>query len=173
MDNWYMLALVGKDRPGIVARITGTLFEGGGNVGEASMTRLGDSFTVMMMVRFDGDKHALRALLEPVSQPLGLQLHIDNIDGRLHQHVEPDVRISVLGADRAGIVAQVTGAMAEAGLNICNLETDVGGSEAHPIYIMHIEGQALHGVDRLHDAAQALLDKGVEVTVSEIDALIG
>ena len=44
------------------------------------------------------------------------------------------------GADRAGIVAQVTGQAAAAGLNILDLESDVGGTESHPIYILQIEG---------------------------------
>ena len=34
-------------------------------------------------------------------------MHVDHIEGGLHQHREPDVRISVYGADRAGIVAHV------------------------------------------------------------------
>ena len=41
MENWYMLTLVGKDRPGIVAEVSQVLFEAGGNLGEASMARLG------------------------------------------------------------------------------------------------------------------------------------
>ena len=40
MQNWYMLTLVGKDGPGIVAEVSQTLFEAGGNLGEASMVRL-------------------------------------------------------------------------------------------------------------------------------------
>ena len=39
MANWYMLTLVGKDRPGIVAEVSQVLFEAGGNLGEASMAR--------------------------------------------------------------------------------------------------------------------------------------
>nr|WP_243448334.1 ACT domain-containing protein [Candidatus Thiosymbion oneisti] len=44
---WNMLTLVGVDRPGIVARVTHAVFEAGGNLGEASMLRLGGNFTIL------------------------------------------------------------------------------------------------------------------------------
>ena len=138
MTHWYMLTLVGQDRPGIVARITHALYEGGCNLGEASMMRLGGNFTIMLMVQHDGTVKTLAALVEPVAESLDLHLHVDRIEGHLHRHLEPDVRITVHGADRAGIVAQVTGALAEAGLNILDLYSDVAGSVAQPIYILHI-----------------------------------
>ena len=46
MKKWFMLILVGKDQPGIVAQITRALYEGEYNLGEASMVRLGGNFTV-------------------------------------------------------------------------------------------------------------------------------
>ena len=49
MENWLMLTFVGKDRPGIVAKVSQVLFDMQGNLGEASMTRLGGNFTIMLM----------------------------------------------------------------------------------------------------------------------------
>ena len=111
MKNWFMLAIVGRDQPGIVARVTQTLFDNGCHLGEASMARLGGSFTIMMMVNTDHNIDELQAILQPVISELGLQLHIDSIRGELHHHIEPNVCITVFGADRPGIVAQVTGPM--------------------------------------------------------------
>jgi predicted amino acid-binding ACT domain protein len=44
-----MLAFVGKDRLGIVAKISHALFDMQGNLGETSMTRLGNIFTIMLL----------------------------------------------------------------------------------------------------------------------------
>jgi len=44
-----MLTLVGVDRPGIVARVTCAVFEVGGNLGEASMLRLGGNLTIFTL----------------------------------------------------------------------------------------------------------------------------
>lgn len=173
MSHWYMLTLVGQDRPGIVARLTHALFEGGCNLGEASMMRLGGNFTIMLMVQHDSTAKALSALVEPVAESLDLHLHVDRIEGHLHKRIEPDVRITVHGADRAGIVAQVTGALAEAGLNILDLESDVAGSPEKPIYILHIEGVARDGVEALRLALAAVADKGIEANIQAIDTMIG
>lgn len=173
MSGWFMLTVVGADRPGIVARLTAALFDGGCNLGEASMLRLGGNFTIMLMVQRDGGADQLTALVEPVTRSLGLALHVDRIEGGLHRHIEPDVAITVAGADRAGIVAQAVGAFAEAGLNILNLESSVAGSAEQPLYIMHIEGQALEGIQALHSAQEIVRREGIDVSLTPMDTLIG
>ena len=172
-NHWYMLTLVGRDRPGIVAHVTQALYQGGCNLGETSMMRLGTSFTIMMMVSYAGNAKALQNLLGTEADSLGLHMHIDEIEGGLHRHIEPDVRISVYGADRAGIVAHVTSALAEAGLDILDLDSDVGGSEAAPIYIMHIEGRALEGIEALQSALEIVKAEGVDAKLMPIDTMVG
>lgn len=172
-NHWFMLTVVGKDRPGIVARVTAALYEGGSNLGEASMTRLGGNFTVMLMVQHEGDTASLTRLVATVTESLGLKLHVDKIAGDLYHHQEPDVRIAVFGADRAGIVAQVTGVLAEAGLDILDLQSNVAGRADKPIYIMQIEGRALEGIPALESAVAVLDGKGIQVHLEPIDVMIG
>lgn len=172
-NKWYMLTLVGRDRPGIVAHVSAALFDGGANLGEASMMRLGANFTMMLMVEFPGRARQLEDLVEPVAESMGLRHHVDPIDGRLHQHLEPDVRITVYGADRAGIVAKVTGALAEAGLHILELESDVGGSAAAPLYVMQMEGHASEGTEALQSALEAVTREGIEAHLEPIETVVG
>ena len=174
MDNsWYMLTVVGRDQPGIVAKVTETLFSAGCNFGEASMNRLGGNFTVMLMVQTDSSLAALEEKLKPICYALDLRCHIDAIKGHLHDHHQPDVRISVYGSDRSGIMAHVTGTLAKAGLDICGLESDVGGTDAKPIYIMFIEGRATQGIDALKTALAVDAEEDIETHVEEIDTVIG
>ena len=63
--KWYMLTLVGKDRPGIVAHVTAALYEGGANLGETSMMRLGGNFTIMLMVSGDSSEPAVQEVYLP------------------------------------------------------------------------------------------------------------
>jgi len=170
MNNWKMLTLVGKDRSGIVARVTDALYKNGWNLGEASMLRLGGNFTIMLMISGAGE---VEPILQPVAQELDLRLHVDPIEGDLHSHVVPNIQVRVVGADRAGIVAQVTGMLAEAGLNILELESDVAGSYETPIYIMGIHGYAEVPVEDLQQAVSDLVDQGIDVSVSGIETLIG
>ncbi|MBT7307069.1 MAG: ACT domain-containing protein [Gammaproteobacteria bacterium] len=170
--QWYMVSLVGKDQSGIVARVTEVLYQAGGVLGESSMMRLGCNFSIMMMVEIAGGGEQLRQSIAPVTTELGLHLHVDAIEPGLHQHQVPELRVVVHGADRPGIVAQVTGVLAEAGFDIMDLDSQVGGSSLEPIYILLIEGVANSGVETIHQALEPL-SASVEFRVEEIDTLIG
>ncbi|GAB0149812.1 amino acid-binding protein [Marichromatium gracile] len=173
MSDWMMLTLVGADRPGIVSRVTRALCGVGCNLGEASMLRLGGNFTIMMMVATEQPESALRAALAPVADELGLRLHIDTVNGELHQHLLPNVQVRVSGADRTGIVADVTEALAAEGFHILELESDVAGDSASPLYIMNIQGHSERPVERLVEALAGLDARGVSVDVAAIDLMIG
>jgi glycine cleavage system transcriptional repressor len=173
MKRWYMLTVVGKDRAGIVAGLTDALYRAGANLGEASMVRLGGNFTIMLMAEAGEDEGALRQQLDGVSRALGLHVHIDPIEGRLHEHVEPNVRITVHGADRPGIVAQVTAVLAEAGLNILDLDSDVGGTRERPLYVMVIDGFMPGGVAALEKRLDPVRRSGIEVRLTSIETLVG
>ena len=136
------------------------------------MVRLGGNFSIMLMVE-GAESTVLEKLLRPVTDALGLRLHIDPIQGELHQHVQPNVQVTVYGADRPGIVAQATSALIGAGFNILDLNTDVAGTDERPIYIMLIDGYAAGGVAAIEQAMVPVCAGGVEVRVSPIDILIG
>ena len=171
--NWYMLTLIGEDKPGIVAAITKALFDFGLNLGETSMLRLGGNFTVMMMVSGEHPEDALRERLKPVIEAQGMCLNIDPIQAHLHDHLVPNIQVTVTGADRAGIVAQVTAALAGQGFNILDLESDVAGTEEKPVYIMQIAGVAEVSVEAIERALEPLRDDGVDVNVCPIETYIG
>ncbi|MBT3347997.1 MAG: ACT domain-containing protein [Thiotrichales bacterium] len=172
MRQWYMIALVGKDRAGIVAQITEALLGAGATLGETSMMRLGCNFTIMMMVGMDGDESKLCRVVEPVAKQLDLHFHVDEIEPGLHQHQTPDLRITVYGADRPGIVAQVTSVLAESEVNITDLDSQVGGDQEKPIYILMIEALSDRDVEEIEDALNRSTD-GVNFRIEEIDTLIG
>jgi len=173
VTDWFLLTLVGKDQPGIVAGVTSALYKGGANLGEASMVQLGGNFTIMVFAQFEGTSDDLSELIHPVAKEFDLRLHVDPILEPIHQASQPDVRITIYGADRTGIVAEATGALAEAGLNILSLESDVGGGE-NSIYILIIEGIANKGIDALQKVLDKLADeKLLETRLMPIDTMIG
>ena len=166
-----VLTLVGADQAGIVAAVTDVLYKQGCSLAQASMMRLGANFAIMLRVAHDEEKD-LHKILNEICENMSLHLHIDedvNTDGL---NPDPDVQVTVYGADRNGIVAQVTSALAEAGLNIIDLQTDIGGSKDKPIYIMTLEGQATNGVESLQNALD-VLNTDIEVNLDEINTLRG
>jgi len=173
MKQWFMLTVIGSDQAGIVSGLTGALYQAGANLGEASMARLGGNFTIMLMVETQTDEAGLRRLLEPLARAKQLHIHIDRIEGRLHEHIEPNVRIDVHGADRPGIVAQVTAALTAAGLNILDLDSDVGGTADKPIYVMVIDGHVPGGLKAILPALETVRLSGIEVKATAIETLVG
>ncbi len=79
----------------------------------------------------------------------------------------------VAGADRAGIVADVTGALAQAGFNILELESDVGGDPQRPFYLMNIQGYSESPLEDLQAAVADLVAGGISVDISAVETLIG
>lgn len=173
MKHWFMLAVVGKDKPGIVAKLTEALFDLGCNLGEASMERLGDTFAIMLMVNYDGKQPDMENALAPVAETYALRVHIDPIEHQLHHDMVPNVVVRVFGADQAGIVAKVTRIMADQLINITSLETEVAGTEHAPLYVMIIEAYAETSVEALQKKMQSLNESGFDVRVSEVDVMLG
>lgn len=167
------MTLVGEDRPGIVAKVTDALYRAGCTLGEASMLRLGANFTIMMMVSNGEGAERLAQAVRPVAEELGLRVHLDPIGGGLHNHLVPNIQVRVHGADRPGIVAQVTGALAATGFNILELESDVAGSAEAPVFIMNIQGYSDETVEALESALEGLTRQGIDVDVCPIETLIG
>lgn len=170
--HWQMITVVGADRPGIVAALTRALFQGGCNLGEASMVRLGGNFTIMLMVE-GTDPESLASLVRPVADALGLRLHIDPMEGALHRHAEPNVQVTVHGADRPGIVAEVSGVLAAIGFNILDLTSDVGGAQDKPFYVMVIDGVVNGGAAAVEQALAPVRAHGVQIRVADLDTLVG
>jgi glycine cleavage system transcriptional repressor len=173
MTAWNMLTLVGADRPGIVAQVTRTLYQLGGNLGEASMIRLGGNFTIMLMINGNFSAETILAALAPVSTVLDLRVHVDPLRGELHQHQVPNFQVRVNGADRAGIIAEVTAILATYGFNILELDSDVAGDQTQPLYLMNIQGFCDAPLEVLETALAPLIAADVTVTVMPLELMIG
>ncbi len=173
MKQWFILTVAGKNQPGIVAGLSGALYHAGANFGEVSMAQIGGNFAIMLMAETEADEATLRRRLEPLAERMQLHVQIDRIEGRPHRRAEPNVRIAVHGADRPGIVAQVSAALTCAGLNILDLDSAVGGTPDKPVYIMVIDGDAPGGVESIARALEPIRLSGIEAQPAAIDPRVG
>ena len=157
MSQWYLLSMFGEDRPGIVAQLSAALCQSQCNLGASNMAKLGDYFTIMTMVEYGGNQDELTTLVQPVSEELKLRFHIDPVAGNHEHSVPPDVRVSLYADDRPGVVGDISTALAEAGLNISHLDSNIGEGDK-PTYYVHIEGTVSKGLDPLYQALDQLSD---------------
>jgi glycine cleavage system transcriptional repressor len=70
-------------------------------------------------------------------------------------------------------VAQVTGALADTGFNILELESDVAGDEERPVYIMNIQGYSDRDIEALRASVAALAQEDILVDIGSVETLIG
>lgn len=133
---------IGRDRPGIVAAVTGALLDLRGNVEDSQMSILGGHFAVMLLVAVpEGTERAsVTARLAEVAQEHELEaISVAEVSAGT-ERIEPPLHVvTVYGADRPGIVHAVSSALAEAGVNITDLETKLTGSDDAPVYVMILE----------------------------------
>jgi ACT domain-containing protein len=78
-----VISVLGKDRSGIVAGVSGVLAEKGANIDDISQTILGDIFSMTMLVRLDpetADFNNVQTALDKLADELGVQIILQRED---------------------------------------------------------------------------------------------
>ena len=159
----YALSAMGADRAGIVATIAERLVAHGVNVTDSHMGILRGHFAMTLIVAVEGDVEALQADLEAAARELGLEaLTLAPVSDAAPMSAEPTHTVTVYGADHTGIVAAVARTLADAGVNVVDLNTRLTGD----LYVMFLEVAAPGGVPDLGEVARA---QGVEVSVQPLE----
>ena len=123
----YGVNVVGHDRPGIVADVTGALAELGGNIEDSSMTLLRGHFAWTLVVALDSSVEDVEAVLAPL-RAADLRLAAVELPNEADQVAPPTHWLSVHGTDRPGIVSAVAREVADVGGNITDLTTRLSGA---------------------------------------------
>jgi glycine cleavage system regulatory protein len=166
-----VLTILGDDRPGLVSAVSAPISAHGASWERSEMSRLAGKFAGIVVVSVPTDR--LDALLAELTalESLGLQVTVERTDEpaplgsqRLH--------LDLLGADRPGIVAEISAALADAQVSIEELSTDVrdapmaGGTLFEARALLNAPPDA--DTDALRAVLEALADElMVEIRLSE------
>jgi glycine cleavage system transcriptional repressor len=157
--NEIVVTVIGRDRTGTVADVSAPLAGLGLNLTDSVMTLLRGHFTMTLVCTGDATAIDVETALAPLCA-----------DGRLVaavRQVSPDesdaapgraYTVMVHGADRLGIVAAVTTAIAHAGGNIVNLGTRLAGG----LYVLSAE------VDLPPDVDGSTLEEGLATVAGQM-----
>lgn len=168
----YVLSMFGADEPGLVAKLTGILYEENANLGDADMTRIDGTFAFILSLSLpDESVGPLRERLDGLSGRENLTITMEPAQNFRSDwgSVEPDTVISVYGADRPGIVYRVSETLAEQKINICDLHSSLDNDEE--LYIMTLEVRRPEnlGLDDLrHELTSAENELDIDVSVREL-----
>ena len=160
------LTAIGRDRPGIVARIARVLLEHGLNIEDSQMRILGGRFAMMLLLRGEPREEELVKDLQAAGRELGLDhIYVHPIAEAEAEAPEPTHVLTVYGGDHPGIVAAVAEALAAQGVNITDLQTRLAGG----VYVIFLELALPPGADITAAVATVGSEQGVDVSLREIE----
>ncbi len=142
----YILTVLGKDRPGIIAKVTHILSGAGCNLEDVTMTILEGEFTMMAVFSIEkaAGKTAVEISLKRLEKKEKLTFFWKKLDavlkhGDIHARGARNCLITATGRDRVGIVYQMSALLARFKLNITSLNSKILGYSPHAIYSMILE----------------------------------
>jgi glycine cleavage system transcriptional repressor len=160
------LTAIGRDRPGIVARIARVLLDHGLNIEDSQMRILGGRFSMMLLLRGEPREEQLVKDLLGAGRELGLDyIYVHPIGETDTMPPEATHVLSVYGGDHPGIVASVAEALAGLGVNITDLQTRLAGN----VYVMLLELVIPPGADVEDAIAVVGREQGVDVSLRELE----
>ena len=171
MGHFAVIA-IGADRPGIVAGLTGALYERGGNLEDVSSSILRGYFAIMLVVETPGTAGELQTGLAQAVEPLGVSVTVHEAEAGAPRRARATHSLVAYAADRPGIVAGLAGFLAERGANVTDLSCRLTGEDPQ-VYAMVAELVVADGDDP--DALGAAVEEkgrelGVDVTFRPLEA---
>lgn len=168
----FVVSAFGRDRPGIVAAVTGVLVEHGVNIEDSEMAILRGHFAMMLVVSAAKDVHAeeLRSALEAAGRALELEaVLLTEVAGLEAAPPEASHVITVYGADHPGIVHAVATALAEREVNIIDLKTRVAGEGLYAMFLEVALPDPAAEDELLARLRSVASEQGVEVTANAVE----
>jgi len=142
-----LITISGKDKPGIIAKVSGLLFARGCNLEDISMTLLEGQFAMMMTACLPSQEVMARVLqgLELLTDtPWSMDCHVTELKGKIacgkkHARGSLPYMVTAFGKDRTGIVYEVSRALAGMRVNITDLDSRILGKGIKTTYAMLLE----------------------------------
>lgn len=169
--EWVAITVIGRDRPGIVANVSGVLYRHRSSIEELSQTVIRGQFAMILIASLEegASVQALKSELLDLSRDLDLDIDLrrlkpEDLIPYEAGGTEPFI-ITARGKDRPGLVYGITDLLAERGINITNLGAQVARLGQEPEYIQVFEVDIPKGLD-YGLLQEKLRQRGLEMGVS-------
>src|ERR1700742_2103267 len=120
-----VMTIIGPDRTGLVESVAQVVAGHGGNWLESRMCHLGGEFAGILRVEISEDKKT--ALIEALQklQSNGLQIVVRQDRPVSVAASGRQTKLEIVGADRPGIVREITSGLARAGVNVEEFSSEI------------------------------------------------
>jgi glycine cleavage system regulatory protein len=123
-----VMTIISPDRTGLVESVARTVAEHGGNWRESRMCRLGGEFAGILRIEIPAEKKSALLAALPKLQTHGLQIVVRD-DAKMPAKISgPQTALEIIGADRPGIVREITSALARAGVNVEEFSSEISSA---------------------------------------------
>ena len=148
----FVIAIMSKDRVGIVADVTRVVSALGGNLADLTQTVLCGYFTMLLIADFSDEvdaerlKKELGALGATGDGPIEVTVkmvagHLVSEEKSRRRQSDHAYVLTAAGKDRIGLVAKVSGFLARNGINILDLATTVADNRYTMIFLVDIASE--------------------------------
>jgi glycine cleavage system transcriptional repressor len=135
-----IITAVGPDRPGMAHAVAHILFESGCNIEDTTMTRLSGQFSMILAVSPPAEVslEALTRRLEALRESHSLVVDVTSVsDAEIPISASPRFLLTAYGPENTGLLAHLTGVLAQNAMNVTDVQTRV--ASAGTVYIMLLE----------------------------------
>lgn len=124
MSRFLVLSIMADDKPGIVETLAATISEHQGNWLESRMAHMAGKFAGILRVSVDesNQTNLQQALSQLASH--GILISSETSLDAGESGATKDLTLNLIGNDRAGIVKEVSQALAQMGVNVLELTTN-------------------------------------------------
>lgn len=140
-NNHLVLSALGKDRPGIVDRLSKAILDNDCSIADSRMTVLGGTFAILLMVEGPWDKLArLEDQIDEMARTLELTIISERTEPRTPAGNLLPYGVDVVSLDHPGIVHNLAAFFSQRGINIEDMSTACYAA-AHtgaPMYSVHM-----------------------------------
>jgi len=142
MEISLVMTIIGPDRPAIVESLAAAVTDSGGNWLASRMMHLGGQFAGILQVTLPTAREAEFRQRLPKFEQAGLKIVLYSDTPASPAAAPRTIRLSLVGQDRPGIVRQISHALAEAGANVEELETECSSAPMSGETLFHAKAQA-------------------------------
>lgn len=167
----FALTIIGRDHPGIVAKVTEILYRLGCNIADSSCTILGGQFAMILILshpKMQSNEEFGTSFAPLEADGLSVFLRKLQPGGESAAEIDGEIcMISVYGSDKPGIVYPVAKILGDMQINITDLNTKLVGTPQRPVYVMMIEAVLPAGLE-IEELSSALdrLKKDLQVDIA-------
>ena len=165
---YFLINAYGKDRTGIVRDVSKVLYELGFNLEDSTMAKLADEFTIMLIVEGDKTLEEIKDAFKPLNES-GLTVNIKQVE-KPEEKEKNLFKLVVYGADKPGIVYNVSDVLSKKGINITDMTTQKSGE----LYILLTDVEVPDNIteEELYKEIEDLKEQlGIDINLEKIETV--